>query len=428
MNVILKPSGSETANAQSPQGVSDGSRSSGQPVALTRAATALMSCAVDAQSRNPSPFFRSRPFAKSSWPSMMSQAPAFICMPRSPPPLVSQRSPGVKPSTSRYHATLRCRSLTVNDAAMERSRNDSGCWRGGRERGGRLEAALFARAGRLDFRFVAIVRLLPPGYTRQHRRPSSVASCAPPRQITARPQQRRSIPMPTSQASAVWEGKLKDGKGSFKAASGAFTGPYTFATRFEGKKGTNPEELIAAAHAACFSMALSAGLEKAQARHPGPDGRRLHAGDGERHSHHHQDGAAGAGEGAGARSGRIPEGRRGGEDRVPGVTGPEGDPPDHARRAVGIGREWGRGKRPACGSSTCFAVATTRSTPASRTTSRSVCSAIPGERRAPITALAVRYASSTTNDSPPGPRRCGGRPRCDGYRAPPSWRCSSSGL
>jgi len=63
--------------------------------------------------------------------------------------------------------------------------------------------------------------------------------------------------MPTSRASAVWEGKLKDGKGTFKAASGAFTGPYTFATRFEGKQGTNPEELIAAAHAACFSMALA---------------------------------------------------------------------------------------------------------------------------------------------------------------------------
>jgi len=62
---------------------------------------------------------------------------------------------------------------------------------------------------------------------------------------------------------AVWEGKLKDGKGSFKAGSSSFSGPYTFATRFEGKKGTNPEELIAAAHAACFSMALSAGLEKA---------------------------------------------------------------------------------------------------------------------------------------------------------------------
>src|SRR5436309_13123937 len=69
--------------------------------------------------------------------------------------------------------------------------------------------------------------------------------------------------MPTSQATAVWEGKLKDGKGNFKAGSSSFSGPYTFATRFEGKKGTNPEELIAAAHAACFSMALSAGLEKA---------------------------------------------------------------------------------------------------------------------------------------------------------------------
>src|SRR5213595_3069995 len=69
--------------------------------------------------------------------------------------------------------------------------------------------------------------------------------------------------MPTSRASAAWEGKLKDGKGTFKAASGAFTGPYTFASRFEGKPGTNPEELIAAAHAACLSMALSAGLEKA---------------------------------------------------------------------------------------------------------------------------------------------------------------------
>ena len=83
--------------------------------------------------------------------------------------------------------------------------------------------------------------------------------------------------MPTSQASAVWEGKLKDGKGTFKADSGAFSGPYSFATRFEGKPGTNPEELIAAAHAACFSMALSAGLEKAgkpaRSRRPSLTGR-----------------------------------------------------------------------------------------------------------------------------------------------------------
>jgi osmotically inducible protein OsmC len=67
----------------------------------------------------------------------------------------------------------------------------------------------------------------------------------------------------TSTATAVWEGKLRDGKGTFKAGSGAFSGGYSFATRFESAKGTSPEELIAAAHAACFSMALSAGLEKA---------------------------------------------------------------------------------------------------------------------------------------------------------------------
>ena len=68
--------------------------------------------------------------------------------------------------------------------------------------------------------------------------------------------------MTTSRASAVWEGKLKDGKGNFKAGSGAFSGSYDFRTRFEGAQGTNPEELIAAAEAACFSMALAAGLEQ----------------------------------------------------------------------------------------------------------------------------------------------------------------------
>ena len=68
--------------------------------------------------------------------------------------------------------------------------------------------------------------------------------------------------MTTSRASAVWEGKLRDGKGSFKAGSGAFGGSYSFRTRFEGAAGTNPEELIAAAHAACLSMALAAGLEQ----------------------------------------------------------------------------------------------------------------------------------------------------------------------
>jgi osmotically inducible protein OsmC len=62
-------------------------------------------------------------------------------------------------------------------------------------------------------------------------------------------------------ASAVWQGGLKDGKGTLSADSGVLKQtPYSFATRFEGTPGTNPEELIAAAHAGCFTMALSAQL------------------------------------------------------------------------------------------------------------------------------------------------------------------------
>jgi len=62
-------------------------------------------------------------------------------------------------------------------------------------------------------------------------------------------------------ATAVWNGALKDGKGAISTPSGALAdAPYSFVTRFENQKGTNPEELIAAAHAGCFSMALSAQL------------------------------------------------------------------------------------------------------------------------------------------------------------------------
>src|SRR4051812_46898026 len=68
--------------------------------------------------------------------------------------------------------------------------------------------------------------------------------------------------MPTRKASAVWEGGLKGGKGSFKTESGAIGGQYNFSSRFEEGQGSNPEELLAAAEAACYSMALSAGLEK----------------------------------------------------------------------------------------------------------------------------------------------------------------------
>ena len=64
-------------------------------------------------------------------------------------------------------------------------------------------------------------------------------------------------------ASAHWEGDLRSGSGSMRLGSGAFEGPFTFRTRFEGAPGTNPEELLGAAHAGCFSMALSGALSKA---------------------------------------------------------------------------------------------------------------------------------------------------------------------
>jgi osmotically inducible protein OsmC len=64
--------------------------------------------------------------------------------------------------------------------------------------------------------------------------------------------------------SAVWNGGLKDGKGTVSTASGVLNNtPYSFFTRFENEKGTNPEELIGAAHAGCFSMALSSQLNAA---------------------------------------------------------------------------------------------------------------------------------------------------------------------
>ena len=69
--------------------------------------------------------------------------------------------------------------------------------------------------------------------------------------------------MATRTGTAVWEGTLKQGKGNLKLGSGAFEGQYSFSSRFEEGKGTNPEELIGAAEAGCYSMALSANLEKA---------------------------------------------------------------------------------------------------------------------------------------------------------------------
>lgn len=69
--------------------------------------------------------------------------------------------------------------------------------------------------------------------------------------------------MATRTSSAVWEDNLKEGKGTMKVGRGAYEGPFSFASRFENGTGTNPEELIGAAEAGCFSMALSSNLTKA---------------------------------------------------------------------------------------------------------------------------------------------------------------------
>ena len=69
--------------------------------------------------------------------------------------------------------------------------------------------------------------------------------------------------MAVRNADAIWEGSLKEGSGKMKFGSGAFDGAFTWSSRFENGKGTNPEELLGAAHAGCFSMSLSSNLGKA---------------------------------------------------------------------------------------------------------------------------------------------------------------------
>ena len=69
--------------------------------------------------------------------------------------------------------------------------------------------------------------------------------------------------MPVRAAEAEWKGSLQEGSGTMRFGSGAFEGQYSFGSRFEEGVGTNPEELIGAAHAGCFSMALSGALSRA---------------------------------------------------------------------------------------------------------------------------------------------------------------------
>jgi lipoyl-dependent peroxiredoxin len=91
-----------------------------------------------------------------------------------------------------------------------------------------------------------------------HRRtPADPASFGP---TTTQHRSQEDAHMPARKADAQWEGSLQEGKGTMRLGGGAYEGPYTFKSRFEEGTGTNPEELIAAAHAGCFSMALSGAL------------------------------------------------------------------------------------------------------------------------------------------------------------------------
>ena len=113
--------------------------------------------------------------------------------------------------------------------------------------------------------------------------------------------------MPKRKATARWDGSFTEGAGTMRMGSGAYEGAYSAQSRFEEGEGTNPEELIAAAHAACFSMALSLALgqggPRAREHRDRGHGADREGGRGLRHQPHH---AAHRGPGAGHRGVRVP--------------------------------------------------------------------------------------------------------------------------
>jgi hypothetical protein len=130
--------------------------------------------------------------------------------------------------------------------------------------------------------------------------------------------------------SAVRHGGMKDGKGAISTKSGAMDSyPYGFASRFEGKPGTNPEELIGAAHAGCFTMALSMILRRLQSGRD-DDLSRGHAGPGCRQFRHHRRAPDARRTCARHRSSEVRTARLGGKSRLPGLQAVEGA--DHAGR------------------------------------------------------------------------------------------------
>jgi len=133
-------------------------------------------------------------------------------------------------------------------------------------------------------------------------------------------------------AEAEWKGNLREGQGTLKLGSGAYEGSYSFASRFETGKGTNPEELIGAAHAGCFSMALSAGLSKAgftPTRVPRARRGRIW---------HYQDRIEHAGPDSGNRQHDLPAAGGSRQEGLPGFQGPRRNP-DHAGSGTHLKRQ-----------------------------------------------------------------------------------------
>ena len=160
--------------------------------------------------------------------------------------------------------------------------------------------------------------------------------------------------MPVRKSEAVWHGTLKEGGGTMRLASGLYEGPYTFSSRFEEAAGTNPEELVGAAHAGCFSMFLAALLT--DNGHPPESVHTTAVGPSGRGADHHQD-RAGL-RGVGPRGGRRASSRSWplqAKAGLPGVEGPGRGPRDRAEcpavglTACGDRHPGGRGRRGAAG-------------------------------------------------------------------------------
>ncbi len=139
--------------------------------------------------------------------------------------------------------------------------------------------------------------------------------------------------MPVRRSEAVWRGTLKEGNGIMRLASGLYEGPYTYSSRFEEAAGTNPEELVGAAHAGCFSMFLAALADRQGIR----AGAHLHHGRGAsgRGASHQEDRARVRGGGSWGGGCRVPGVGGCGESWLPGVQGAGRRARDRAERQAG---------------------------------------------------------------------------------------------